>query len=57
LLLLVSAHGNYKLQIELDTVCSAIEIPDLLPYNPTTNLEKAQAICEDRLNTPDMPED
>ena len=29
-LLIVAEHGNYKLQGQLDTVCDAIEIPELL---------------------------
>jgi hypothetical protein len=55
--LIVAVHGNNKLQGQLDTVCTAIEIPDLYPYEPKTDFEKAQGICADRLNTGDMAED
>jgi hypothetical protein len=57
LLLVVATYQNYKLGGQLDTVCDAIEMPDDLPDKPSTALEKAQWICEDRLDTGDMPED
>jgi hypothetical protein len=49
LLLVVATYQNYKLGGQLDTVCDAIEMPDDLPDKPSTALEKAQWICEDRL--------
>ena len=56
-LFLLAEYWNYEKDVKLDTVCEAIPYADLLPYNPKTNLEKAQVICEDRQESPDLPEE
>ena len=55
-LLIVAEHGNYTHSKQLDAVCDAITIPDVLPDKPTTAIGKAQLICYDRENPPD-PDD
>ena len=61
ILLIVAEHGNYKLQVQLDTVCDAIEIPEDydFPDKPKTDLEKAQYVCAAREQDRDidMPEE
>jgi hypothetical protein len=56
-LLAVVVYANYKLGDKLDTVCDAIELPDEAIDKPKTLLEKAQSVCEDRIDTGNMPED
>jgi hypothetical protein len=56
-LLVVVEYWNYEHQKQLDAVCDAIEIPDVLTDNPQTDLEKAQAICEERQESSDMPDE
>jgi len=56
-LLVLSVYRNYELGGQLDTVCDAIELPDEAIDKPKTLLEKAQSVCEDRIDTGDMPED
>lgn len=55
-LFIVAEYWNYEHLKQLDTVCDAIEIPDVLPDYPRTDLEKAQAICEERQEPPDIPD-
>jgi hypothetical protein len=56
-LFLVAEYWNYEHSKQLDTVCEAVPYADLLPYNPKTDLEKAQVICDDRRNLSDMPDE
>jgi hypothetical protein len=53
-LLVVAEYWNYEHLKQLDAVCEAVPYADLLPYNPKTDLEKAQVICDERRNPPDM---
>lgn len=55
-LLLLAEYWNYEHGAQLDAVCDAIDMPDILPDKPTTALGKAQLICYDRENPPD-PDD
>jgi hypothetical protein len=50
----VAEYWNYQHLKQLDAVCDAVEIPDVLPNNPQTDLEKAQAICEERQQSSNM---
>jgi hypothetical protein len=52
-LFLVAEYWNYEHIKQLDTVCEAVPYADLLPYDPKTDLEKAQVICEDRRDSSD----
>jgi hypothetical protein len=54
-LLVAASYWNFEHLKELDAVCEAIEIPPLLPYEPKTDLEKAQAICADRQDAVNNP--
>jgi hypothetical protein len=56
-LFLLAEYWNYQRGEELETVCEAVPYADLLPYQPKTDLEKAQVICDDRRNPPDLSED
>jgi hypothetical protein len=56
-LLVVAEYWNYEHLKQLDTVCEAIPYADLLPYNPKTDLEKAQVICEGRQESPHLPDE
>jgi hypothetical protein len=56
-LFVLAEYWNYEKDVQLDTVCVAIPYADLLPYNPKTDLEKAQVICEGRQESPDMPDE
>jgi hypothetical protein len=56
-LLALAEYWNYQHLKQLDTVCQVIEIPDLLPDKPQTDLERAQWICEGRQEVPDMLEE
>jgi hypothetical protein len=55
-LLVVAEYWNYEHLKQLDAVCDAIEMPDVLPNHPQTDLERAQAICEER-QASDMPDE
>jgi hypothetical protein len=54
ILFLMAEYWNYERGAQLDTVCEAIPFADILPFNPKTDLEKAQVICDDRRDVPDM---
>jgi hypothetical protein len=56
-LFLLAEYWNYEKDVQLDTVCEAIPFADLLPFNPKTDLEKAQVICDARRDIPDMPDE
>jgi hypothetical protein len=49
-LFLLAEYWNYEKGVQLDTVCEAIPFADLLPFNPKTDIEKAQVICDARRN-------
>jgi hypothetical protein len=56
-LFVVAEYWNYEHSDELDTVCQAVPYADLLPYNPKTDLEKAQVICDGRRDLPEPPDE
>jgi hypothetical protein len=56
-LFILAEYWNYEKGAKLDTVCEAITIPDVLPSNPETALEKAQVICDDHRDVSDLLED
>jgi len=56
-LLVLAEYWNYQHLKQLDTVCEAVPYADLLPYNPKTDLEKAQVICDGVRNPPDLSDE
>jgi hypothetical protein len=47
-LFVIAEYNNYQRGKELSAVCDVLPYADALPARPRTDLEKAQAICENR---------